>query len=612
MTQPNLPHEESTGRRRDIAMRYPAPSQVSMEGETDKLDIAANSLRDPVHFRGRILEPLLFREALSALYAVVSADFRYVPKDRTAYMAYQRLRKSSAKAAPWQAQQAYFDWLADHDPLAWFILDPVITVHPDALFFEVFSKDEGCYARLRFDREAFATEGDPVYGTTNIDFSESFYSGLQDLREFRISHLTVGTDAVALEHAGGETAVEKKVGIPLSWLRGFLQLQSAGLLPRTVIRMEAVDLYNLLRHLRLHADRKKGGRAIRVELTPGEPVRLVLEPWNKVLPLAMVYKGLKPRIIRIWGRRRLMLLERILPFATEVHMHLCGSGLPTWFTVKAGPATFTLAVTGFTASDWSRACTFDLLMPRRDDNTTELQAVIAHLDTHFAVTVDQLSKALKLKKAAIMEAVQRGCQQGLLFMEDKVCRRRPLTEQPLMGEDLRFRNPDERRAYDLLAAGAVSIESENTVFGVGTELVGKVIAATEQREYRPLLTLDDEGRARKAECTCPKFRKHGLKQGPCPHLTALRLFHITEEDKRARGKNRVLVETRTYTKRRGEGELVYQLSLDRRQVRTRWGPRDGDLRLQNLHFESTDAARAAFLQSADRLESKGFLNLSSR
>jgi len=38
-----------------------------------------------------------------------------------------------------------------------------------------------------------------------------------------------------------------------------------------------------------------------------------------------------------------------------------------------------------------------------------------------------------------------------------------------------------------------------------------------RRTNRALL-LTDEGQVAKAECTCPRFRRQGLKDGPCAHL----------------------------------------------------------------------------------------------
>ena len=59
-----------------------------------------------------------------------------------------RAALETAGQSVWQAQQAYFAWLLRNDPLAFCILDPVITVHPDQVMFEVFGKDESTYACL--------------------------------------------------------------------------------------------------------------------------------------------------------------------------------------------------------------------------------------------------------------------------------------------------------------------------------------------------------------------------------------------------------------------------------------------------------------------------------
>jgi hypothetical protein len=56
----------------------------------------------------------------------------------------------------------------------------------------------------------------------------------------------------------------KRIQVPDSWLRGFLQVQSAPTLPRTSFELSPIDIYNLLRHLRLNADQKRKGRGLRV------------------------------------------------------------------------------------------------------------------------------------------------------------------------------------------------------------------------------------------------------------------------------------------------------------------------------------------------------------
>src|SRR5260370_9419214 len=108
------------------------------------------------------------------------------------------MRAESAHMGMWQAQQAYFSWLMRNDPLAFILLDPIITVHPDEVIFEVFSKDEGTYAKLGFPRAAFAHASDPVCGTTNIDFSPALHAGVQQMRSYRETRLSIGPKQVAV------------------------------------------------------------------------------------------------------------------------------------------------------------------------------------------------------------------------------------------------------------------------------------------------------------------------------------------------------------------------------------------------------------------------------
>lgn len=605
--------------RTTVALRYAGASQVVAEGGGATLALFGEAQRSDVRAKGTMKEPLLVREALSALHEVVKSDFRYVPKDRTAYMAYRRMKAESAGKSLWEAQRAYADWLLRNDPLAFMILDPVVTVHPDEIFFEVFSKDEGSYAKLGVDWSAIEAAGAPSCGTTNIDFSDALFQGVQRMRSYRETRLEIGRDAVGLATAGAGAAhevLEKKVTVPDTWLRGFLQVQSAGTLPRTVAKIAPVDLYNVLRHLRLHADPRKGGRGVRVELVPGEAPRLVLEPWEIVLPTtAGVYTGRAPQVVRVWGRRRLLLLKRLLPFVETVELHLLGSGLPSFWVLRAGAVTFTLGMSGFTSANWAQAVSFDLLLPRKAAEGAAYDKVLAYLGKRWVAPAAQIAADLKLDPAAVLTALQLGCQRGQLMFDvaREVYRFRPLTGAPLDPGRFEFRNDRERRAHDLCAvSGAVKIVTENRVHDVGLTLTGKVAVAAEKREYRPELLLDDDGRVKKAECTCSFFRKHQLKEGPCEHLVALRLAEAREEARRKsqRGASRatITLETRTYTKRHDQGEDVVQVALDRRRIKVRWGSRGATPRVQALVFNSVEEAQAAYFARVDDLTQRGYLD----
>jgi hypothetical protein len=603
--------------RSAVPLGYAGASQVRAEGHGATLALFGNVHRGAVKATGTVQDPLLLREALSALHAVVKSDFRYVPKDRTAYLAYRRMRQQTSALDLWEAQRAYVDWLSRNDPVGFAVLDPIVTVHPDEIAFEVFSKDEGSYAKLGVAMGALGGPGsDATFGTTNIDFSDALHDGVQRMRSYRETRLAVGSEAVTLATTSAPEVLEKKVNVPDAWLRGFLQVQSAGTLPRTVARLAPIDLYNVLRHLRLHADLKKGGRGVRVELVPGEPPRLVLEPWETVIKTtAGPFTGRTPQVVRIWGRRRLSLLARLLPFVESIELHLLGTGLPSFWVLRAGAVTFTLGLSGFTAAMWAQAVSFDLLLPRRAPDPGPLEKVTKHLATVWVSPAAAIAAAVKLEPAKVLEALQVGCQRGLFMFDvaSDVYRYRPLTGEPLDPARFEFRNDRERRAHDLCAEkGAVKIVTENRIHGEGLELTGKVVVAAEKREYRPALLVDDDGRVKKAECTCAFFRKHQLKEGPCEHLVALRLAEAREEQRRKaqRGATRsaVLLETRTYARRHETGEDVYQVALDRQRVKVRWGLRGATPRVQSLVFNSVEAAQAAYFARVDDLEKRGFLD----
>jgi hypothetical protein len=615
MSDEAAPSTEQAAPATTISVGYEDASRLVTTAGTAQLALFSNVYRDAVRLDGVIKDPLCFREAMAALYAVVGSDYRYVPKDRTAYLAYLRSKRESAGLAVRQAQQAFFDWALRNDPIAFIILDPVITVHPDEVFLEVFSKDEGTYAKLGIQLSALELEGPPVCGTTNIDFSPALFAGVEQMRSYRQTRLSVGKEAVALATTSAVKVLEKKVQVPDSWLRGFLQVQSAATLPHDIFRLNPIDLYNLLRHLRMNGDRKGRRRGLRIELVPGEFPRLVLEPWETVLTAtAGPCKGRSSRVVRLWGRRRLLLLRRLVPFVEQVEVHVLGSGLPSFWVLRAGAVALTLGLTGFTAANWSQAAGFDLLLPRKVHGGEALDRVLRHLATVWVADVRQLAAATGLKGEALVEGLQAGCQQGRLMYDvaADMYRLRALTEAPLDMGRLEYRNQRERSAHDLLARrGAVKIVAENRIAGTGLELTGQVAVAEDRREYRPQMLLNDEGQVSKAECTCTFFRKQGLKAGPCTHLVALRLAYGEQEARRAREagpREGVSVETRSFSRRDADAADVVQVTLDLTRLRLRWGRVGQPMRLQVLRFNTADDARAAYFSRLADLAARGYLD----
>jgi hypothetical protein len=93
MTDDQHNNADTTPAHTMVDMGYPGSSAVASSGSAAAISLFTDIHRATVSFNGKIKDPMRFREAAAALYAIVSSDYRYVPKDRSAYLAYSRLRR---------------------------------------------------------------------------------------------------------------------------------------------------------------------------------------------------------------------------------------------------------------------------------------------------------------------------------------------------------------------------------------------------------------------------------------------------------------------------------------------------------------------------------------
>ncbi len=605
-----------------VTLNYNNASQMVVSDESVQLQLACDRHRASIELEAEINDPLLFRDCMRGLFEVVSSDYRYVPKDRAAYHAYRQLKQSIRSKSAWTAQQAYYEWLSKNDPLAYIILDPIVSNHPDKVLFEVFSKDEGSYATFSLDHNGLQHKIKSSYGSSNIDFSESLLKSFESFRSYRHNTLKIDSQQLEVTVQDQDTVLEKKLNVPESWLRAFLQVQTATAMPSQQFTMAAIDLYNILRFFRMHADKKGQRRGMRIELIPNEYPRIILEPWEEVFECsAERYTGKTANITRVWGRRRLMMLQNILPYADEIEVNLLGNALPSFWTLKSESMSFCLGLTGFTTSNWSQALNFDLMLPRSNDNKI-VGSLQKAMQKHWLMDFTQLSEWLVkeggLSSAEDLQAaLQTACQQGWLMfdMAKQVYRYRPLVNFELNQAKLEFRGREDRQAHDLIKRkGSVTLDKENDVYGVGVELTGTVVVDEDKREYQPFMQISEEGSVNKVKCTCPFYRKHKLTEGPCAHLIALRICYSAEQKKRMNDditQNIIKVQTRTLSKRHDDEEMIYYITLDQHRIKKRWGLNGGRLRLQNIQFNSSDEARNNYFQQIDQLINKGYLDLSA-
>jgi len=564
-----------------MQLDYAAPSQISQISQTDvqtnehtqHVALFAQLNRSDVSFHGEVKSPLVFRDSLLALFDVVSSDYRYVPKDRSAYTVFMQMRRASSNKNLFAAQRDYFTWLFDNDPLAFCILDPIIQVHEQGVSFEVFSRDEGCYAQLTLTNETFEQSAKPTLGTTSIDYSADLFNGIEKIRDHQQTILDIGHEAVGLQlletiletdaadsdvanPSTKEQIIEKRINVPKSWIRALLQVQSAGQLPQDTIHLDPIALYNVLFELRMHADIKGKRRGLLIELRPQQLPMIILEPFDitvtsQVSQQQKPYQGQEAKLIRLWGRRRLSLLKRLLPHTDSVSVSLLGQGMPSYWTLKGKGFHFTFAMTGFSQTNWSQSLNFDLLLPKRplhntlttneenlsdssNDDNNGLAVLIKTLastpstlnDLVKSLSADASLKSVSVSHSQVQQWLLSGTQQGLIRYEmaTQLYHYRPLTQTPLEMAQFAYHNEAEKQAFDLISrTDAVQKLTVETVAVKGITIRADIHVEEDRRTYHSQLQLGDEGLVTKAECSCPQYLQHRLTHGVCAHLIALRL-----------------------------------------------------------------------------------------
>ena len=100
--------------------------------------------------------------------------------------------------------------------------DPVVTGSGEILRFETFSACCSTYGRVDLLPESI----DGTWhgrGTTNVDFNVPMCAVLARVRDSNDVGLAVGNDEVILSR-DGESVVERKVALPIRWLKGFVEV----------------------------------------------------------------------------------------------------------------------------------------------------------------------------------------------------------------------------------------------------------------------------------------------------------------------------------------------------------------------------------------------------
>ena len=526
--------------------------------ETAAVSFGVDLLGAPVYLNAKVVPGTTFAKFMLALGKVVAMQDATVEKDNSEYQKWvygEYLRElgptlaakmealpgllkeeaslASKRSALWKQssdissslnvnlnRKNYFEWLYSYARDVWLKLDPIVSVQPDATFFEAFSADESTYARVTLPHSALDSAEPPVCGTTNIDFSLALEREFARARSYRELSLTVGSKSVSID-LGVSSVQEKKIDLPMSWVKGLVEVQAALSLDSVNLELSSSFVADLIARLQSQIE-KNGPRHLLFILEPGLPVRVRVEPWgDEYIDLDSKYEGPERREIKFWGRRRIRVLENLLPLVEKVSVRLIDSGMPSFWSANLDGVKIDIGLSGWTAQNWAGRAKFSSLMPTADPKSPQTIEATNYLKEQSKLTVAGLAKSMKVSALEAQSLLQRLCLLGLALYDadDSEYRWRQLFPEISFDQD-NDSSREERFGLEIFNSKQVSASFEKD--HGGSTLV-KADVVIEPNWFTVQLTIDIDGRVTYAQCDCNFFNYNKLRLGPCRHIVAASL-----------------------------------------------------------------------------------------
>ena len=370
------------------------------------------------------------------------------------------------------------------------LADPIITAHEDFLRFEVFSGCCSVYARVDLPPEAI--RGQTLgCGTTNVDFNPTMVAALGKVRASDRLNFSVGADEFVLEKLQ-DRVVEKKVQLPLRWLKGLVAATVYGEKLECQHEISAAHATRFLRSLPRNPDKRSRWYVQRA----GTSLRMSQRK--------------SPQSVASGGIHRLRALEDLVRFAKCLRVYGSDDVEASGWELDCGKMRFSLIMThdvwrGFSGEGQGlEAMTSDL--PKRVQTGTQRllkwQSMIDPSDTKTKLSEQELASGLA--QMASQGKVGFDMASGYFFHR----------ELPFDLDMVAKLQPRLRSAQKLLGKNCVQQRSNReNQFDVKSTDTTHVVQ----------LTADG------IKCTCPWYAKHRNGRGPCKHILAVQM-HLNQRE----------------------------------------------------------------------------------
>lgn len=443
----------------NFSYNYRFASAVELNGGRHGLKLATSGglEKNPYFFNGRLQNPKRTADILLTLSAI----------SRTRFFSPGAIRERLLAAA-----------------------DPVVTCDGGQLRFEVFSVCCGVYAR--FDLAGNALDGAWLSkGTTNVDFNPPMRAALSALNNSEQVGLKIGSDSVELIK-DSETVVERKVKLPVRWLRSFVEVQSYQALVKPSIEIAPSELQKLLISLPQQNIMQAG-------------VVTYITPISRGYRLSQRHSS---DSVAVGAISRLKALEPILRHVSNIKTYTSEANVSAFeLTLDEGKFFLVLspnAARGFSGEGQALS---DLAERVSDAVVAKVRAT---LSWQSSLNQELLSEKLSLSAADIKNALQILGTRGLVGFDvsNNAYFHRELPFDLSVVEDL---HPRLNKARKLVEQGAVKIAGNSSENSITANVRG------ESSEY--LVQIKEHS----FRCTCDWHVKHEGQRGPCSHVLAVEL-----------------------------------------------------------------------------------------
>jgi hypothetical protein len=437
-----------------ITYSYPSPSTLQKTAHGDELFLSHYSevekKQSPCFFGGRLTDPYTTARCLITLSNVVQSSFNL---------------------SPFQIA---------------LLKDPIVTAGNEKIRFEGFSHCAGVYARV--DVLPGGLDGEFIdTGTTNVDFNQPMISALSRISRNEKVLLSVGKKEVAVE-AGAGKVVERKVPLPVKWIKGLTTVQlflAETEIVHTFSRIQALQLFKSLPQGKIKTDHYLVVRGNAPQFSPVKANGAIC----------------------IGGVHRLKLLEPLLAHADTLKVFAHSGMQSTTWQLYFGPLRFSLSLSRDSWRGFSgEGAALEDLLEDIPQSWVDLVDKYSYANQAFNPTLFAVEEGMDMQKLSAITS--RLSAMGLLGYD--------VDENTFFYRQLPYKlnrilslNPRLKGAEKLLQENKVEIILQQD---------DRIEARVEGSDVNHTVIIDGE----KARCTCTWYSRHQGERGACKHVLAVK------------------------------------------------------------------------------------------